>query len=124
MTESNSGYETPLTTLCWPQTFLSAARTRVDAAVAFHGARTEEFLGEVADIDGPLQMHLAEDDEFIPTEAQRRIALALAVDRKYEVFSYPGCRHAFSRHGGLHYNADAARLARARTLDFFHRRLA
>src|SRR5688572_12322547 len=36
-------------------TFLTAARTRVDAAVAFHGGRTEEFLKETVDIDAPLQ---------------------------------------------------------------------
>lgn len=105
-------------------TFLTAARTRVDAAVAFHGARTEEFLGETPDIDAPLQMHLAEEDEFIPRQAQRRITAALATSSKFEVFSYPGCRHAFSRHGGLHFDADAARLARARTLEFFKRHLA
>ncbi|UQA59953.1 dienelactone hydrolase family protein [Polyangium aurulentum] len=105
-------------------TFLAAARTRVDAAVAFHGGRTEEFLGETADIDGPLQMHLAEEDEFIPKKAQREIAAALAGNPKFEVFSYPGCRHAFSRHGGMHFNAEAARLSRARTFAFFNRELA
>ena len=105
-------------------TFLTAARTRVDAGAAFHGARTEEFLGETADIDAPLQMHFAEEDEFIPKEAQRRITAALASNPKFEVFSYPGCRHAFSRHGGMHFDAEAARLARARTLEFFERHLA
>lgn len=104
-------------------TFLAAARTRVDAAVAFHGARTEEFLGEVADIDAPLQMHLADEDEFIPKDAQRRIASALSGESRFEVFGYPGCRHAFSRHGGAHFDAEAARLSRARTLDFFDRHL-
>lgn len=103
--------------------FLTAARTRVDAAVAFHGARTEEFLGEVADIDAPLQMHLAGDDEFMTKEAQRDIAAALTSSPRSELFSYPGCRHAFSRHGGQHYDADAARLSRTRTLDFFARNL-
>jgi len=105
-------------------TFLAAARTRVDAAVAFHGGRTEEFLGETADIDGPLQMHLAAEDEFIPKEAQREIVAALAGNPRFEVFSYPGCNHAFSRHGGSHYDAEAARLSRDRTLDFFSRHLA
>jgi carboxymethylenebutenolidase len=104
-------------------TFLAAARTRVDAAVAFHGARTEDFLGEIADIDGPLQMHLAGEDEFMPKDAQTRIVSALASTHRFEVFSYAGCRHAFSRHGGAHFDADAARLARARTLDFFNRHL-
>ncbi len=104
--------------------FLAAARTRVDAAVAFHGARTEEFLGEVADIDAPLQMHLAGEDEYMTKDAQRSIAAALAPHRRCELFSYPGCHHAFSRHGGMHFDAAAARLSRMRTLEFFNRSLA
>lgn len=103
--------------------YLAAARTHVDAAVAFHGARTEDFLGESADIDGPLQMHLAAEDEFMPREAQARIVSALAQSSRCEVFSYAGCRHAFSRHGGAHFDADAASLSRARTVDFFRRHL-
>jgi carboxymethylenebutenolidase len=105
-------------------TFLAAARTRVDAAVAFHGARTEEFLAEAADVDGPLQMHLAEEDEFISKAAQRQIAEALAGRAHGEVHSYPGCRHAFSRHDGVHFDAAAARLARERTTRFLRRHLA
>jgi carboxymethylenebutenolidase len=104
-------------------TFLTAARTSVDAAVAFHGARTEEFLAETADIDAPLQMHLAEEDEFISKAAQQQIAAALSSEAKFEVFSYPGCGHAFSRHGGMHFDADAARLSRTRVVDFFKRHL-
>jgi carboxymethylenebutenolidase len=104
--------------------FLTAARTRVDSAVAFHGARTEEFLGEVADIDAPLQMHLAGEDEFMTKEAQRSIATALASNPRCELFSYPGCHHAFSRHGGIHFDADAARQSRIRTLEFLNRSLA
>jgi carboxymethylenebutenolidase len=104
-------------------TFLTAARTQVDAAIAFHGGRTEEFLGEAADIDAPLQMHLAEEDEFIPKEAQRKIIEALAGQSSAEIYSYPGCRHAFSRHGGLHFNADAAQLSRTRVLEFLRRHL-
>jgi carboxymethylenebutenolidase len=103
--------------------FLTAARTRLDAAVAFHGARTEEFLGEIADIDAPLQMHLAGDDEFIPKAAQQSITAALASNSKCELILYPGCRHAFSRHGGTHFDADAARDSRSRTLAFFDRNL-
>jgi carboxymethylenebutenolidase len=104
-------------------TYLTAARTQVDAAIAFHGGRTEEFLGEAADIDGPLQMHLAAEDEFIPKEAQRKIIAALAGHPKVEIHSYPGCRHAFSRHGGLHFDADAAQLSRTRVLEFLRRHL-
>lgn len=104
-------------------TYLTAARTSVDAAVAFHGGRTEEFLDEAADVDVPFQMHLAAEDEFIPPAAQRAIVAALAGHSNVEIFSYAGCRHAFSRHGGLHYDANAAQLSRQRTLDFLRRHL-
>jgi len=100
-------------------TYLTAARTSIDAAVAFHGGRTEEFLDEATDIDVPLQMHLAAADEFIPPDAQRAITAALAHQASVEIHSYAGCKHAFSRHGGLHYDANAAQLSRQRTLDFF-----
>ena len=104
-------------------TFLAAARTRVDAAVAFHGGRTEEFLSEAQDIDAPLQMHLAEEDEFISKQAQVEIKAALAGKPDVELYSYPGCNHAFSRHGGAHFDIDAAGIARAHTLEFFNRHL-
>jgi carboxymethylenebutenolidase len=105
-------------------TYLMAARTQVDAAVAFHGGRTEEFLDEAEDIDAPLMLHLAEEDEFISKDAQRRIRVALAHNPMVEIFNYPGCRHAFARHDGAHYDAGAARLAGARTIAFFRRHLA
>jgi carboxymethylenebutenolidase len=105
-------------------TFLAAARTRLDAAVAFHGGRTEEFLDETSSIETPLQMHLAAEDEFISKQAQQDITAALASNASCDLFSYPGCNHAFSRHGGMHFDADAARLSRARTLEFFNRHLA
>ncbi|MFC5861838.1 dienelactone hydrolase family protein [Acidicapsa dinghuensis] len=39
------------------------------------------------------------------------------------VYSYPGQRHAFSRHNGKHYNAAAAHLANGRTNEFLNRQL-
>lgn len=105
-------------------TFLTLARSSVDAGVAWHGGRTEEFLSEAANIHAPLLMHLAEADEFIPTEAQTQIEDALANRPGVEIFSYPGCKHAFARHGGTHYDADAARTANARTIEFLQRYLA
>ncbi|MGJ7493094.1 dienelactone hydrolase family protein [Variovorax sp. ZT4R33] len=104
-------------------TYLTAARSRVDAAVSYYGGRTEEFLGEAATLASPLLMHLGEEDEFIPKPAQQRIVDALAGRPNVEVYRYPGCMHAFARHGGTHYDAAAARLAHLRTFDFFQARL-
>ena len=104
-------------------TFLTAVRCRVDAAVAYHGADTEKYLGEVQNLHAPLLMHLGEDDEFISKAAQAEIKAALASKGNATVYSYPGQRHAFARHNGTHYNAAAAALANGRTNEFLQRQL-
>ena len=104
-------------------TFLTAVRYRVDAAVAYHGADTEKYLGELGGLHAPLLMHLAEEDEFISKSAQAEIKAALATKHNATVYSYPGQRHAFSRHNGAHYNAVAAALANRRTSEFLYQQL-
>jgi carboxymethylenebutenolidase len=104
-------------------TFLTAVRCHVDAAVAYHGADTEKYLGEVDNLSAPLLMHLGEDDEFISKAAQAQIKAALAAKANATVYSYPGQRHAFARHNGAHYNTAAATLANGRTSEFLHRHL-
>jgi carboxymethylenebutenolidase len=104
--------------------FLTAVRCHgVDAAVAYHGGDTEKYLGEVDGLNAPLVMHLAEEDEFISKAAQAEIKAALSKKPNATVYSYPGQNHAFSRHGGAHYNAEAAALARERTYAFLNRQL-
>jgi carboxymethylenebutenolidase len=105
-------------------TFLTAMRCRVDAAVAYHGADTEKYLGEVDNLHAPLLMHLGEEDEFISKAAQVRIKTALAGKSNATVYSYPGQHHAFARHDGAHYDAAAAALANGRTAEFLHLHLA
>jgi carboxymethylenebutenolidase len=104
-------------------TYLTAARHDVDAAVAYHGGDTENYLDEARAIKAPLLMHLAGEDEYISKDAQRRIRAALADVSNAEVHSYPGQNHAFARHTGTHYNAEAAALANGRTLAFLSRHL-
>jgi carboxymethylenebutenolidase len=104
-------------------TFLTAVRYRVDAAVAYHGGDTEKYLGEVDGLHAPLLMHLGEEDEFISKPAQAEIKKALATKPNATVYSYPGQRHAFSRHNGAHYNAEAAALANRRTSEFLNQQL-
>lgn len=104
-------------------TYLTAVRAAPDAAVAYYGGRTNEFLNEAPALTAPLLMHLGEDDEFIDPAAQQAIVDALAGKPNVEVYRYPGCMHAFARHGGAHYDAAAARLANVRTHDFFKARL-
>jgi carboxymethylenebutenolidase len=104
-------------------TFLTAVRAQVNAAVAYHGADTEKYLGEVQNLHAPLLMHLGQEDEFISKAAQAQIKAALAGKANATVYSYPGQRHAFARHNGTHYNAAAAALANGRTSEFLQREL-
>jgi carboxymethylenebutenolidase len=102
-------------------TFLSAARTDGDAFAAYYGGGTDQHANEAANITAPLLYHLAEEDEFIGKDAQAAIRAAL--EGKAELYSYPGCNHAFARPGGKHYDAQAATLAASRTEAFFARTL-
>jgi carboxymethylenebutenolidase len=104
--------------------FITAARYEVDAAVAYHGGDTEKYLAEVGGLRAPLLMHLAEEDEFMPKAAQAEIKAALARKADALVYSYPGQRHAFSRHNGAHYDMAAAALANGRTSQFLKQQLA
>jgi len=104
-------------------TFLSAARSKVDAAVAFHGGDTEKYLGEAASVSAPFLMHLAGADEFITPEAQAQIKEAFAGKPNVTIYTYEGCHHAFSRHGGAHYDAAAAKSANDRTWAFLKENL-
>jgi carboxymethylenebutenolidase len=103
--------------------FLTAVRYAVDAAVAYHGGDTEKYLGEIDGLHAPLLMHLAEEDEFISKAAQAEIKAALASKPNATVYNYPGQNHAFSRHGGAHYNAEAAALSHERTNEFLRQQL-
>ena len=104
-------------------TFLTTAHRAIDAGVAYYGGRTEQHLAEAPGVTGPLLMHLGEEDEFISKEAQRAIIAALKDKPNVEIHTYPGCSHAFVRHGGTHYDAAAAHQATARTLSFFRSNL-
>jgi len=104
-------------------TFLAMARQSIDTGVAYHGGRTEKYLAEAPGVTGRLLMHLAEEDEFISKEAQKAIITALKDKPNVKIHIYPGCSHAFARHGGTHYDAAAAHQATARTLSFFRSNL-
>ena len=104
--------------------FLTAVRNSgVDAAVAYHGGDTEKYLGEVDGLRAPILMHLAEEDEYISKDAQAEIKAALAGKPNAMVYSYPGQRHAFTRHNGAHYDEASAKLANRRTIEFLHQHL-
>jgi carboxymethylenebutenolidase len=103
--------------------FLSAMRTDVDAAVGYYGVGIEKHLGETENLEAPLMLHIAEEDQFVPKEAQALIVAALKNHRQVDICTYPGRDHAFARKGGEHYDATDAAKARSRTLAHFKKAL-
>jgi len=101
--------------------FLTATRTDVDAAAAYYGVGLESLVGEAEKLTRPLLMHIAEEDQFVPKEAQAIILQALKDHPQIEIHTYPGRDHAFARVGGEHYHEHDAKLANGRTQQFFQR---
>jgi len=99
--------------------YLTATRTDVDAAVSYYGVGIENRLDEAAKLTRPLMLHVAEEDGFVPKEAQAMIGAALKNHPQVELHTYPGRDHAFARKGGEHYDAADAATAEQRTLAFF-----
>lgn len=99
--------------------FLTASRTDSDATVAYYGVGLEKHVGEADKLARPLLLHIAEEDQYVPKEAQKVILGALKDHPQIQIHPYPGCNHAFARVGGQHYDAAAASSANARSLAFF-----
>ncbi len=74
-------------------------------------------------IETPTLIHLGEEDEFISKDAQATIRASVDGNPNVTVYSYAGCSHAFARHTGTRYDAEAARLANTRTWAFLTRHL-
>jgi len=101
--------------------FLTATRTDVDASVSYYGVGLENRVPEAEKLTRPLMLHIAEEDQFVPKEAQAVILAALKDHPQIEIHTYPGRDHAFAREGGEHYHEGDAKLAGGRTLQFFKR---
>ena len=102
---------------------LAATRTDADASVAYYGVGIENRLGEADRLSRPVMLHIAEEDQFVPKEAQAAIRQALGQHPQVTIHTYPGRDHAFARMGGAHYDEADAMTAGRRSLDFFKQNL-
>ena len=99
--------------------YLMATRTNVDCSVGFYGVGIENDLGESTNIISPHIQHMAEEDQFVPKEVQKKLSSELSTNENITIYSYPGVDHAFARINGAHYDQEAAELANTRTSEFF-----
>ncbi len=103
--------------------YMMAARTGVDCSVGYYGVGLGSMLDEADGIKNPLLLHIAEDDEYVPTEEQEIIVPVLSDHPHVTIHSYPGAKHAFARGQGINYNEEAASAANIRTKDFLQTHL-
>jgi carboxymethylenebutenolidase len=104
-------------------TYLMATRSTSDCNVGYYGVGIDEKLDEASNISKPTMLHIAEEDRFVNKEAQEQIIDGLHAHPNITLHSYAGQEHAFARHGGTHFDADAANLANQRTVDMFESHL-
>ena len=99
--------------------YLTATRTDADASVSYYGVNIASLLDEASKISKPILLHVAAKDQFVPAEAQTKMAETLAGNTHATMVTYEGQDHAFARPGGAHFHEDAARSANAATAAFF-----
>ncbi len=99
--------------------YLMAARTDADCNAGYYGVGIESRLDEARNIGKPTILHIAEEDRFVSRDAQQQIRDGLEENANVTIYSYPGMEHAFARHKGTHFDAEAARIANQRTAALF-----
>jgi len=100
-------------TLAW----LAAARLRPAAAVGYYGGRIANYAEEK--LTSPVMLHFGTQDAHIPAKKVERVK---AAHPEVEIYSYEA-GHGFNCEARGSYNADAAMLARERTLTFLTKHL-
>lgn len=104
---------------CWGGTVAFLCATRLGLpAVVYYGGRSVPFLAEKA--QAPLLFHFGERDPIIPA-ADREKHFAAQPQATFHVYA---AGHGFNCDLRADYDAQAATVARSRSLDFFARHLA
>ena len=88
----------------------------------FYG--TSPAPADAAKVKAPLLAHFAETDERVNASWPPYEEALKAAKIPYQAFTYPGTQHGFNNDTTPRYNAEAAKLAWSRTIEFFKKNLA
>ncbi|GID92088.1 dienelactone hydrolase family protein [Amorphoplanes digitatis] len=96
------------------------AQTRPGAlgAIIYHGGVPASTFGGQWPARVPLQLHLAEEDEWSEVEVARDLAAAA---RDGTLFVYPGSAHLTTESSLAEYQPETSALILRRSLEFLHR---
>ena len=96
----------------------------LDAAVIYYG-QVPADEARLASLNVPILGLFAENDRGIPVESVRSFEQVMdKLGKVYEIEVYPGVGHAFANPSGTSYNAEVARQAWDRTVEFLRKHLA
>ncbi len=102
-------------TMAW----LAATRLDPDAAVGYYGGQIVQYAGEKP--KAPIMLHFGKEDTHIPKdEIDSKVA---AAHPEVPIYWYEGAGHGFSCNDRASYDAEAAQLARGRSLAFLKEHL-
>ena len=101
-------------TMAW----LASTRLDPDAAVGYYGGNIAQFAAEKP--SAPVMLHFGKLDQHIP---QQDVDKVQALHPEISIFWYDA-GHGFNCNDRASYNADAAKLARERSLAFLKQHLA
>ena len=93
----------------------------LNAGVAFYGRQAG--ADDVPKISAPLMLHYAGNDQGVNAGIAAYEAALKENNKKYELFMYEGKQHGFHNDTTPRYDAEAAKLAWERTLEFFKKNL-
>lgn len=99
--------------------WLSATRLATDASVGYYAGGIGNFAAETP--KAPVMLHFGRLDTHIPAEQVEKVADA---HPEVKIFWYEGAEHGFNCDMRSSYNAEAAKLARERSLAFLKENLA
>jgi carboxymethylenebutenolidase len=106
---------------CWGGSLSFKAACNVNGlacAVAYYGGAIPSLINEKPKC--PVLFHWGETDASIPLEKAKEVAVA----HKDQIhYFYPGAGHGFNCEQRGSYNAEAAKLARNRTLEFLKKHI-
>ncbi|CAH1677810.1 Carboxymethylenebutenolidase [Hyphomicrobiales bacterium] len=111
---------------CWGGGMVNQLATRpgiIDVGVAYYGMAPD--TADVAKIKAPLVLHYAGLDTRVNASRPAYEEALKAANVPHSIYVYEGVDHAFNNDTSAErYNADAAKLAWGRTVDFFKQTLA
>ena len=101
--------------------YLAASRGGVDCAISYYGVGIENNLDEKSNINCPMVLQFAGEDQHVPPEAVAKIEAAFSDRDDVEVFTYPGAEHGFNCNERPSYDRPTAIMAHTRSIALLRR---